>query len=411
MISLFFVGVAMAVAGNTLIACSLTLQKHVHNRAATSGKPVAKSALFWLALVGMIAGEVGNFAAFGFASPTVVSPLGATAVIVNAVLAVFFLREAFFLRSLLGMLLIVGGSVVVVLFSPPSVDKLSIHEFIMLVQQPSAIVYLACVAGAIVVLALLEPRFGQRWLLVNLGLCSLLGSITVLCSSSVSKFLKAIGEGDDTLLRSPLPYALVPLLATTAVLQLRFLNRAMAAFDSTRVVPVYYITFTLASITGGGVFFRDFWRFSATRAAGFGGGCVLCFGGVYLVSRRPRVVRPDAALVPLTDDDAERDRLRLSGPSRSHRLSSLLTSSLDEVLGGGHEEVENSVRRTLDPPVAGVTGLGTMTILSTRAASERFGSPRPSVVVSPRDNVAPVVDSGRSLSEGLLEGQVHVQAE
>ena len=149
MVSLFFVGVAMAVAGNTLIACSLTLQKHVHNRAATSGKPVAKSALFWLALVGMIAGEVGNFAAFGFASPTVVSPLGATAVIVNAVLAVFFLREAFFLRSLLGLLLTVGGSVVVVLFSPPSVAKLSVHEFITLVQQPSAIVYLACVAGAI----------------------------------------------------------------------------------------------------------------------------------------------------------------------------------------------------------------------------------------------------------------------
>lgn len=408
MVSLFFVGVAMAVAGNTLIACSLTLQKHVHNLAAASGKPVTRSAFFWLALVGMIAGEVGNFAAFGFASPTVVSPLGATAVIVNAVLAVFFLREAFFLRSLLGLLLTVGGSVVVVLFSPPSVDRLSVHEFIALVKEPSAIIYLACVAGAIAVLAMLEPRFGHRWLLVNLGLCSLLGSITVLCSSSVSKFLKVIGEGDDTLLRSPLPYALVPLLATTAVLQLRFLNKAMAAFDSTRVVPVYYITFTLASITGGGVFFRDFWRFSATRAAGFCAGCFLCFGGVYLVSRRPRDVRPDATAHAPLADDAERDRLRLAGPSRSQRLSSLLTISLDEVLGGGHEEVENSVRRTLDPPVAGVTGLGTL-MLSTRAASQRFGSPRPSVV-SPV-NVAQPAESGRSLSEGLLEGQVHVQAE
>ena len=29
---MFLVGVALAISGNTLIACSLTLQKHVHNR-------------------------------------------------------------------------------------------------------------------------------------------------------------------------------------------------------------------------------------------------------------------------------------------------------------------------------------------------------------------------------------------
>jgi hypothetical protein len=34
----------------------------------------------------------------------------------------------------------------------------------------------------------------------------------------------------------------------------------MCNFDSMVVVPVYYITFTLCSITGGGLFFRDFWR-------------------------------------------------------------------------------------------------------------------------------------------------------
>ena len=39
----------------------------------------------------MIGGEVGNFAAFGFASQTVVSPLGAVSVIVSTVLAAIFL--------------------------------------------------------------------------------------------------------------------------------------------------------------------------------------------------------------------------------------------------------------------------------------------------------------------------------
>ena len=38
-------------------------------------------------------GEVGNFAAFGLASPTVVSPLGAVAVVANALIAALVLRE------------------------------------------------------------------------------------------------------------------------------------------------------------------------------------------------------------------------------------------------------------------------------------------------------------------------------
>lgn len=98
------VGVSIAVAGNTLIACSLALQKHVHNRYAATP---FQSPLFWFALVGMVVGEVGNFAAFGFASPTVISPLGAVAVIANAALAVVFLREAVFLHTIMGLLLTV----------------------------------------------------------------------------------------------------------------------------------------------------------------------------------------------------------------------------------------------------------------------------------------------------------------
>ena len=48
--------------------------------------------------------------------------------------------------------------------------------------------YLAALGGAVLLLLLLEPRFGKRVLLVNLLLCSLLGSVTVLCSGAVSKF-------------------------------------------------------------------------------------------------------------------------------------------------------------------------------------------------------------------------------
>ena len=230
------VGVPLAVSGNVLIACSLALQKYVHNRHASGDgrKPVNRSPLFWLALSGMILGEVGNFTAFGFASPTVVSPLGAVAVITNAVLAVIFLGEAVRLRSVLGLSLTLCGTAVVVVYSPPTVDSLSSSEFIHLLRSLPAVVYLACVGTSILLLGALVPRFGRRYLLINLMLCSLLGSITVLCSSVTSKFLKDIANGDYHVLLTPLPYVVIPILVTTAVLQLHFLNKAMGSFDATQ---------------------------------------------------------------------------------------------------------------------------------------------------------------------------------
>ena len=133
------IGVILAVSGNLVIACSLALQapaathapptrtwqastrstphapqKWVHNSIASKPEeargPASHQPLFWVALIGLMLGEVGNFAAFGLASPTVVSPLGAVAVIANALIAALILREPFFLRNLLGLFLTVAGA-------------------------------------------------------------------------------------------------------------------------------------------------------------------------------------------------------------------------------------------------------------------------------------------------------------
>ena len=258
---MFLVGVSMAIVGNTLIACSLTLQKWCHMREASGGLKASSTPLFWLALAGLIGGEVGNFAAFGFASQTVVSPLGAVSVIVNTVLAAIFLGEPIYRLTLLGIALVLVGSVCVVLFSPPALGALTTNDFVELLSSPYAYGYLIFVAVAIGALAAVQPRCGHRYVLVNVMLCSLLGSVTVICSTALSKFIRnaiddldgsynasEAGSGSEDLestAASPVPYLLVPTLVTTAVLQLRFLNKAMESFHSAIVVPTYYVTFTL----------------------------------------------------------------------------------------------------------------------------------------------------------------------
>lgn len=265
-------GILLAVSGNLLIACSLALQKWVHKaveqhkpgtygrrhvRATPTSEPtVSTQPLFWVALLGLVLGEVGNFAAFGLASPTVVSPLGAVAVIANALIAALCLREPFHMRNLVGLVLTVGGSVTVVLNAPPSITDLSPQTFLSLLIAPPSIIYLAVVLVGIGVLCAVEPRYGHRYALVDVMLCSLLGAITVLCSAAISSFIDHFFQGDTEVCSDPIPYLILPVLVSTAVLQLKYLNRAMRHFDASQVVPTYYVTFTLCSISGGGVVYQ-----------------------------------------------------------------------------------------------------------------------------------------------------------
>ena len=115
---------------------------------------------------------------------------------------------------------------------------------------------------------MLERRgYGETFMLVNLMLCSLLGSITVLCSAAISNFIDNFFNGDAAVLLSPVPYLIIPILFSTGVLQLRHLDKALECHDNARVVPTYYVTFTLCSISGGGVVYQDFWGFTWPTAA------------------------------------------------------------------------------------------------------------------------------------------------
>ena len=127
---------------------------------------------------------------------------------------------------------------------------------------------------------MLERRgYGETFMLVNLMLCSLLGSITVLCSAAISNFIDNFFNGDAAVLLSPVPYLIIPILFSTGVLQLRHLDKALECHDNARVVPTYYVTFTLCSISGGGVVYQDFWGFTWRTAGGFVCGCGGCCCG------------------------------------------------------------------------------------------------------------------------------------
>lgn len=82
----------------------------------------------------------------------------------------------------------------------------------------------------------------------------------------------------------PVTYLLVAVLVLTAILQIKYLNRALSRFNATQVIPTQFVLFTLSVILGSAVLYRDFERTSAEQAGKFAAGCALTFAGVWLIT-------------------------------------------------------------------------------------------------------------------------------
>ena len=83
---------------------------------------------------------------------------------------------------------------------------------------------------------------------------------------------------------TPVTYVLLAILISTAVMQVKYVNKALQRFDSTQVIPVQFVMFTLSVIIGSAILFRDFEKATAGTMIKFVGGCLLTFFGVSLIT-------------------------------------------------------------------------------------------------------------------------------
>lgn len=84
----------------------------------------------------MVAGEICNFAAYAFAPAILVTPLGALAVLIGAVLGSYFLNEELGTLGKLGSAICLIGAVIIVLHAPPDEDIQTIDQILNYAIQP-----------------------------------------------------------------------------------------------------------------------------------------------------------------------------------------------------------------------------------------------------------------------------------
>lgn len=271
-------------------------------------------------------------------------------VIANSVIATFFLGEVFRRRDGLGILFVLVGVILVVVFAPQQQKVLTASLLEEYLSSAPTIVYLVLLFGSIGALYFLCPRFGHRHVLWNLSMASLIGSLTVISSKAVSTFvlqtLEAFAVGpifdqvdlgygnnsikceedghhweplnetgpltygcvltnvNDTVRDSegnividglsqhdnPFLYIALIIMIVTAVAQVKYLNLGMSMFGNSEVIPCHYVTFTLFSIVGTSITYKEFAiQYEGVCRIGinlhyFLDGCFFTFLGVWLIT-------------------------------------------------------------------------------------------------------------------------------
>eukprot|EP00297_Palpitomonas_bilix_P002472 CAMPEP_0113899216 /NCGR_PEP_ID=MMETSP0780_2-20120614/19878_1 /TAXON_ID=652834 /ORGANISM="Palpitomonas bilix" /LENGTH=793 /DNA_ID=CAMNT_0000891299 /DNA_START=97 /DNA_END=2478 /DNA_ORIENTATION=+ /assembly_acc=CAM_ASM_000599 len=293
------VGVLMAICGNLVTSVSLSLQKYIHNKIEKEqeGKkegekvrPYYCNWRWWLALIMMLGGELGNAGAYSIAPASTISPVGGVSVVGSTIIAIAWLKEKFRWIDLIGLTCVVGGVILVILFGPTSNKTLTIESFryLYFLQFPFVIYLSACLV-LVLILFLVARKYAEKHILILIAICAICGSIAVADMKAFITFLIGSFNGESAFVYADF-YVLAVFGGFMGFMQIRHLNASMQLFGNLQTVPIYYTCFTVFTIITANVLFNEFGCGDNCPHAPciilFAIGCVMGFIGVFLVSAK-----------------------------------------------------------------------------------------------------------------------------
>ncbi|KAM0056331.1 putative magnesium transporter NIPA [Helianthus debilis subsp. tardiflorus] len=285
-------GLVLAVSSSVFIGSSFIIKKKglmnagaTGIRAGSGGYSYLKEPWWWAGMMSMIIGEVANFAAYAYAPAILVTPLGALSMIISAVLAHYFLDERLHIFGVVGCALCVVGSTTIVLHAPQETQVKSVKEIWFFATEPGFLVY-ACIVFVVVGVLIYRyvPLYGRTHLVVYVGICSLMGSLTVMCVKAVGIAMKLSFSGSNQFVYFQTWFFTV-LLFGFILLQLNYLNKALDTFNTAVISPVYYVMFTSLTILASMIMFKNWDSQNASQIISELSGFVTIFSGTFLLHK------------------------------------------------------------------------------------------------------------------------------
>ncbi|SGY33212.1 BQ5605_C002g01466 [Microbotryum silenes-dioicae] len=259
-----YIGLALAISSSIAIGTSFIITKKGLISAADRHDGLSSSAtysylkngLWWAGMITMVAGEVANFAAYCFAPPILVTPLGAGSVLVGAVLASFFLGEQLGRIGISGCSLCLVGSLIIVLHAPEDKAIETVDEVLAYALQPGFLFYcFFVIVFSVYMICRVAPVSGSSNPLVYISICSLVGSVSVMAVKGFGVALKLTIAGNNQLWRPGTWVFAITVVGCIAV-QMNYFNKALDLFPTTVVNPSYFVGFSTSTLIASIILFH-----------------------------------------------------------------------------------------------------------------------------------------------------------
>ncbi|TFK28501.1 DUF803-domain-containing protein [Coprinopsis marcescibilis] len=298
-----YIGLALSVSGSIAIGSSFIITKKglneagsqtAHGQHASDNLAYFKSPMWWAGMITMVIGELANFAAYTFAPPILVTPLGALTVIVGAVLASFLLNEQLGPLGRIGCALCLLGSLIIVLHAPEDRPVETVDDILNYALQPGFLLYCFIVlVVCIVTIFIIAPKHGRTSPIPYLTVCSLVGSVSVMAIKAFGIAVKLTASGNNQF-KHPSTYFFGIAVPLCILIQMNYFNKALDLFSTNVVNPIYYVGFSTATLVASLILFQGLYNTDTSTGVSLLTGFAVTFLGVHILnlSRAPEPEHP-----------------------------------------------------------------------------------------------------------------------
>ncbi|RXH92255.1 hypothetical protein DVH24_033151 [Malus domestica] len=255
-------GLILALSSSLFIGASFIVKKKGLKKAGASGIRAGLSRRIFLPIRATLVGGHDN----------------------DAVLAHIILRERLHIFGVLGCALCVVGSTTIVLHAPQERMIESVTEVWDLAMEPALVI-----TAVFILIFHFIPQYGQTHIMVYIGVCSLVGSLSVMSVKALGIALKLTLSGMNQLVY-PQTWVFTLVVISCVLTQMNYLNKALDTFNTAVVSPIYYVMFTSLTILASVIMFKDWDRQSPTQVVTEMCGFVTILGGTFLLHRTKDMV-------------------------------------------------------------------------------------------------------------------------
>lgn len=306
-VPLWIFGMSLNILGSIMVNFGTNLMKSAHNivrdqKSSSITSPAGERYSVQIWRVGMavfVIGSLVNFASFAFAAQSLLAALGTVQFVSNVIFAKCVLKEQLSVRIIIATTIIVFGLTVSIKFSNHASEVYTVKD-LMALYSSTYLIFLGCVFGVLLILHLVYLKYtkaeeeGSELPMSDIIrpatysiVSATVGTQSVLQSKCIAELVKATIKGENQFDQWFL-YVILLVFIFGLGFWLHRMNAALQKFDGLIIIPLLQVFWTTSAILQGGVYFREFEKFSPLQTVGFCLGVLIVFFGVFLLTPNKR---------------------------------------------------------------------------------------------------------------------------